>query len=149
MIAKPIIDLTDSNNLTTLHSMDVELFALKVGWTGMLLGVLSGAVIGLLFHRKDWLGGYAASARRMVRLGHISFFGIGLINLFYGLSIKPMQIPNEAGMVGAQMLLGALVTMPICCFLTAWKPHARHLFPIPVICATGGILTIIVKGGLV
>ena len=126
--------------------MDVELFALKVGWSGMLMGVLSGAVIGLLFHRKNWLGGYAAHARRFVRLGHISFFGIGLINLFYGLSVGPMAIPADAAMRGAWLLLGALVTMPICCFLTAWNVSARHLFPIPVLCAAGGILTILLKG---
>ncbi len=137
------------NHHAIFHTMNAELFALKIGWAGMMMGVLSGAVIGLLFHRKNWLGGYAAQPRRMVRLGHISFFGIGLINLFYGLSIAPMHIPAEAAMTGAWMLLGALITMPICCFLTAWKPAARHLFPIPVICAAGGILTIIVKGGVV
>jgi hypothetical protein len=112
----------------------------------MLMGVISGAVIGLLFHRKNWLGGYAARPRRFVRLGHISFFGIGLINLFYGMSITPMAIPADAALWGAWMLLGALITMPICCFLTAWRVSARHLFPIPVICAAGGILTILLKG---
>lgn len=129
--------------------MDAELFAIKVGWWGMLMGVISGAVIGLLFHRKNWLGGYAAHARRFVRLGHISFFGIGLINLFYGLSIPQLAVPPEAAMLGAQLLLGALITMPACCFLTAWNVSARHLFPIPVLCAAGGILTIILKGGSV
>ena len=129
--------------------MDAQLFAMNTGWSGMLMGVISGAVIGLLFHKKDWLGGYSSHSRRMVRLGHISFFGIGLINLFYALSIGPMNVPADDALRGAWMLMGALITMPICCFLTAWKPQARHLFPIPVICAAGGILTIIVKGGAV
>jgi radical SAM superfamily enzyme YgiQ (UPF0313 family) len=33
-------------------------------------------------------------------------------------------------MIGAWMLLGALITMPTCCFLTAWNVSVRHLFPI-------------------
>lgn len=126
--------------------MDAGLFAIKVGWWGMLMGVISGAIIGLLFHRQNWLGGYAAHARRFVRLGHISFFGIGFINLFYGLSVGPLGVPDGAALLGAWLLLGALISMPSCCFLTAWNLSARHLFPIPVICATGGILTIILKG---
>lgn len=129
--------------------MEAQIFALNVGWAGMLMGVISGAIIGLLFHRKNWLGGYAAHSRRFVRLGHISFFGIGFINFFYGLSLGPMQVPADAALMGAWLLLGALISMPICCFLTAWKISARHLFPIPVLCATGGILTILLKGASV
>jgi len=41
------------------------------GWLGVLGGVLSGAVIGLFFHRDDWAGGYGSFSRRMLRLGHI------------------------------------------------------------------------------
>ncbi len=33
-----------------------------IGWIGMLLGVLSGAAIGLFFHREDWMGGITAFA---------------------------------------------------------------------------------------
>ncbi len=97
------------------------------GWIGMLMGVLSGAIIGLQFHKKDWLGGYAARPRRFVRLGHISFFGIGLMNLFYGLTLGKLGISDPAAMWGAYLFLGALISMPICCFLTAWKTPCRAM----------------------
>ncbi len=126
--------------------MTAEIFALKVGWIGMLMGVLSGAIIGLQFHKKDWLGGYAARPRRFVRLGHISFFGIGLMNLFYGLTLVKLGISDPAAMWGAYLFLGALISMPICCFLTAWKTPCRHLFPIPVLFAAGGILITLTSG---
>ena len=45
-------------------------------WIGILLGFVAGVVLGFFFHREDWLGGYHSWRRRMVRLGHISFFGI-------------------------------------------------------------------------
>jgi len=120
--------------------MDPALLALRVGWAGFLGGVLSGAVIGLKFHRENWLGGYASRERRMVRLGHISFFGVGMICLFHGLTLK--AIPHESGLaaVGAISLAVALVTMPTTCFLTAWKPCCRHGFFIPVLSAATGIV---------
>ena len=39
----------------------------------------------------------------------------------------------------------AVVAMPLCCFLTAWKKSLRHLFPIPVLDG-GQILVISLEG---
>jgi hypothetical protein len=54
---------------------------LLVGWVGMLGGVISGTLIGLFFKREDWMGGYGWFRRRLTRLGHISFFGLGFLNI--------------------------------------------------------------------
>ena len=40
-------------------------------WIWVLGGIISGSCIGLFFYRQDWLGGYDAWERRMVRLGHV------------------------------------------------------------------------------
>ncbi len=50
-------------------------------WIAFLLGGLAGAASGLFFHNEQWLGGYGSWPRRMIRLGHIAFFGLGLLNL--------------------------------------------------------------------
>jgi len=118
-------------------------FSLLAGWLGMLGGVLSGAAMGIFFLKPDWLGGYGSQPRRLVRLGHISFFGIGLLNLFYGLSLTPLGIADTAGRWGSLSLLVALISMPACCFLTAWRQPMRHLFPIPVLSAGAGIVIIL------
>jgi len=118
-------------------------FSLLTGWAGFLGGVISGAIMGLLFHREDWLGGYGSRERRMVRLGHISFFGIGLINLFYALSLQPLGVTPEAARLGSLSLLVALVAMPLNCFLCAWRKPFRHLFFIPVLSAAAGISVIL------
>lgn len=122
---------------------DPVIFSLRSGWCGMLGGVLSGAVIGLFFLKSGWLGGYGSRPRRLVRLGHISFFGIGLLNLFFALSLGPLALPPESARWGSLALLLALLTMPTCCFLTAWKPPCRHLFPIPVLGAATGIVILL------
>ena len=41
---------------------------IEAGWLGMFLGVVSGAVIGMFFHREDWMGGYDSYRRRLTRL---------------------------------------------------------------------------------
>ena len=119
---------------------DPVLIALRAGWIGFLGGVISGALIGLKFHKETWMGGYASRERRMVRLGHISFFGIGMICLFYGLSLKALTADKHLSLVGAWALVAALATMPTTCFLTAWRPSFRHLFFIPVLSAATGIV---------
>jgi hypothetical protein len=109
----------------------------------MLAGVLFGAIVGLYFHREDWMGGYASHRRRLTRLGHISFFGLGFLNLFFGVTAGPLNLHNGSLRTASISLIIAAITMPICCFLSAWKKPFRHLFPIPVVAATTGILAIL------
>ncbi|MCA9094000.1 MAG: hypothetical protein KDA68_10965 [Planctomycetaceae bacterium] len=101
-------------------------------WSWILSGLISGSIIGIFFHRQDWLGGYDSWRRRMLRLGHISFLGTGLLNLGYGLSIIVLQVPPETPFASLGFMLGA-VTMPLVCFLSAWNIRFRHLFFIPVL----------------
>jgi len=113
---------------------------LRAGWIGMLCGVLSGALFGLFFHREDWLGGYGSFRRRLTRLGHISFFGLGFVNFFFALTHLAVHLdPAWARWAAGGFLVGA-ATMPACCFLAAWRKPLRHLFPIPVAGVTFGIL---------
>ena len=119
---------------------------LMSGWLGMLAGVASGAVIGLFFHRADWLGGYGAFPRRMVRLGHIAFFGVGFISFLFALS-APLLAPAPAALAFAsRALLIGQAGMPALCFLTAWRPAFRHLFFIPVL-AIAAACILLVAGG--
>ena len=103
---------------------------LYIAWVSMLLGGVSGAVTGLFFYNNDFLGGYTSWRRRMVRLGHIAFFGIGLINLAFALSVKALEIP-ETPQIPSILLIVAAVTMPLVCYLSAMKPFFRHFFFIP------------------
>ncbi len=106
------------------------LINLYAAWIGLLLGCIAGAVPGLFFHRPDWLGGYAAWARRLLRLGHISFFGLGFINLALALSAQALHLETGLAWPSRLLLLGA-VTMPLVCYLSAFKPFFRNLFFIP------------------
>ncbi len=112
-------------------------------WIGIIGGFVSGAIIGLFFHKDDWLGGYGTWQRRMVRLGHISFFGLGFINLLYAVGVFLTHIENQASSV--LLIIGAM-TMPLICFLSAWKKPFRNLFFIPVISLLAGTVLFLIQG---
>ncbi len=121
----------------------METINLYAGWVGILCGVLAGAVIGLFFHDESWLGGYASWSRRMLRLGHISFFGIGFINLAFALTVGRLGLAGGAW--ASLLLLVAAVGMPLVCFAAAlWKPF-RHLFPVPVLCVLIAVAWLLIQ----
>ncbi len=117
---------------------------LVTGWSGMLGGVVSGAALGLFFHREDWMGGYASFRRRLARLGHISFFGLGFLNLLLAFTNQLIGLPDRAASLAAGALIVAAVAMPTCCFLAAWRPSFRHLFAVPVVSVFTGIVATLV-----
>lgn len=111
-----------------------------IAWIGMLLGVLSGAAIGLFFHRDDWMGGYQSYRRRLTRLGHISFFGLGFVNFFFAISHEIAGVAQALALPAAIAFTTGAATMPTCCFLSAWRKPFRHLFFIPVASVAIGIV---------
>ncbi len=101
---------------------------ITAAWIGFLLGAVSGAIPGLFFHKPNWLGGYTSWPRRLIRLGHISFFGIGFINLGMGLTSHVLGMESVPASI--LMIVGA-VAMPTVCYASAFRPAFRHLFFIP------------------
>jgi hypothetical protein len=117
------------------------------GWLAFLAGAISGAVLGLLFHRDDALGGYTSWRRRLLRLGHIACFGMGFLNVMFALSVNAQPLASPWAAWASAGWLVALVTMPVCCVLAAWWKPLRHLFPIPVIATLVGIVALLVGWG--
>jgi hypothetical protein len=125
-------------------NMETPQINLVFGWAGILAGFISGMVLGLFFHQDNWLGGYASFQRRMYRLGHISFFGLGAVNLvffftaqFFNGTSPQIHFASWAFIIGA-------ITMPICCVVMARFPKAHMIFAVPVVSLiTGGTLTML------
>jgi len=116
---------------------------LLMGWIGMLAGVVSGSIIGLFFHRDEWLGGYASFPRRMVRLGHISFFGLGFLNILFALTLSLVTLDASLARIASWGLIVGAVTMPLCCSLCAWRKRLWILFPIPVASLLAGVCALL------
>ena len=115
---------------------------LQAAWIGILLGSVTGAIQGLFFRRDDWLGGYGSWQRRMLRLGHISFFGLAFVNLAFALTVRTLDIEDSVVWASRLFILGA-ITMPLLCYLSSFKDAARHLFFIPVLSVIGGTVILL------
>ncbi len=107
------------------------------------MGFATGMILGLNFHRENWLGGYGSHRRRLYRLGHISFFGLGVVNaMFYG-TASVLRLASHFSQVAAWAFIVGAATMPVCCLIMAHWPKGRMLFAIPVSSLlTGGVLTL-------
>lgn len=125
----------------------LESLNVTAAWIGILAGTVSGLIMGMMFQKENWLGGYGSWSRRLIRLGHISFFGLAFINLAYAFSVKALDIDSTSRLASSLFILGA-VSMPVVCFLSAWRKTMRHLFPIPVLSILAGVVTFLITGVL-
>jgi hypothetical protein len=117
----------------------------QAGWLLVLAAFLTGAVIGLFFHREEFLGGYHAFRRRLVRLGHIACAALGMMNVIFSLSPWPLPGTWLASAASLCFVVGG-VTMPAACFLGAWREPFRHVFAIPVLALTLGVVFTVLGG---
>ena len=117
---------------------------LVFGWAWILMGLLSGVALGLGFHKAGFMGGYDGWRRRLARLGHIAFFGTGLLNLFAALTWRTEGLPDVIAAPAATALIIGAVAMPTVCFLSAWRQPFRHLFAIPVFALISGVVLMLV-----
>jgi hypothetical protein len=104
----------------------------QAGWALVLGAFLTGALMGLAFHRQDFLGGYGSFRRRLVRLGHIALAALGMLNVLFSLSPLPAPGTWQGRAASLGFVIGG-VMMPLVCFLAAWREPFRHVFAIPVI----------------
>ena len=112
-------------------SVPVHVLNWYYGWAAIGVGFLTGAGIGLFFHREDFLGGYASFRRRILRLGHIALPALGIINLLFSLSSWPAPEATSTQVASVCLVVGG-ITMSSVCFLCAWRQAFRYLFIIPV-----------------
>ena len=116
-------------NGTWAGSAEVNLVA---AWVGILLGFVTGLALGLFFRNETWLGGYTSFNRRMYRLGHISLFALGAVNLMFYLTVRDRPLSGWISAASIAFIVGA-VSMPVCCLLLAHFPNLRLLFAVPVL----------------
>ena len=61
----------------------------------------------------------------MTRLGHISLFGLAFINLAYALTVRALELSSASVWPSRLFIVGA-VTMPLICYLSAYRKSYRE-----------------------
>ena len=121
--------------------IEIAQINLLLAWLWILLGFVSGMVLGMFFRGENWLGGYASFKRRMYRLGHISFFGLGVLNLMFCFTVQHFMLTGSMIHFASLAFVIGAITMPVCCSIMASFPKATMIFSVPVVSLiTGGVL---------
>ena len=110
-----------------------------IGFTSLLLGVASGMIVGLWSFGgpvpvPEAIGDYADLPRRFLRLGHIAFFGLGLINLAIAGHWRRLELGRPAVRRALWFMNLGNLGLPPLLLAAAWQPVLLYLMPAPVIC---------------
>lgn len=125
---------------------------LRIGWMSLALGAASGIILGLWSFGgpapvPEWLGEYGELSRRLARLGHIAFFGLGILNILLARELSKLTLSAPCLAIASAAMNVGNVLMPLILFLAAaWHP-LKYLLPIPA-SAVSVALTLVVWGVL-
>ncbi len=107
------------------------------GWLTMVLGILSGAIIGLWafagpFPTPKGHTNYTDLSRRMVRLGHIALIALPMINILYGQYIDSIPVSDSLKMLGSRGMIVCMIGVPLFLFLGSIYLPFKYVEAIPV-----------------
>ena len=107
-----------------------------IGWSSMALGVATGLVMGLWSFDgpvlpPKMLEDYSDVHRRLARLGHIAFFGLGILNILLAREFHALDLGQGQKRVAAWAMNFGNVFLPLTLFAAAvWHP-LKYTMPLP------------------
>jgi hypothetical protein len=107
-----------------------------VGWASLAIGIATGLVMGLWsfdgpLPTPAWLGEYADTPRRLARLGHIAFIGLGTLNILLARELSESALTLSARRLASQAMNLGNVLLPLTLFAAAaWRP-AKYAMAVP------------------
>jgi hypothetical protein len=109
----------------------------RVGWISACLGVATGSVMGLWsfdgpLPPPAWLGEYGETARRLARLGHIAFFGLGILDLLLAWELPRSGLGPASKWLTSWAMIFGNVFLPLNLFAAATYHPLKYLLGVPV-----------------
>ena len=110
----------------------------RVGWLSTCLGVISGSIMGLWsfdgpFAVPAWLGEYDQTSRRLARLGHIAFFGLGILNLLLASEMRRTSLGTIGRRVASWAMNFGNVFLPLTLFAAAAYRPLKYSMSAPAL----------------
>lgn len=109
-----------------------------VGWTSLAVGAATGLILGLWSFVGPVpvpavLGEYGDLSRRLARLGHIAFFGLGVINLLLAREHPHLRLSQRAQAIASSSMNFGNVFLPLTLFAAAFFHPLKYAMPIPAL----------------
>lgn len=106
------------------------------GWAWILFGILLGAIMGMWSFNGPLpspVGDYASLPRRMLRLSHIAFIALAVINILYGYEIDKIKLTDKNKRLGSRFMIYGAILMPLILILAVFFESAKYLSVIPAV----------------
>ncbi len=109
-----------------------------VAWLSLAAGAGTGLIMGLWSFdgpvaAPAWIGNYGATPWRLLRLGHIAFFGLGILNLLLVQNLPTFSMGQRA----TRAVLGCMnfgnVFLPLTLIGAAAFHPLKYLMPFPAL----------------
>lgn len=109
-----------------------------IGWTSTAVGAATGLLLGLWsfdgpVQVPAWLGDYSDTSRRLARLGHIAWFGLGILNLLLARELPELRLNPKAKRLAAWAMNFGNVFLPLTLFAAAYYRPLKYLMPWPAL----------------
>ena len=107
-----------------------------VGWASLAAGVGVGLVMGLWsfdgpLQTPAWIGEYTDTSRRLVRLGHIAFLGLGFIDILIERELVRSSLGRAGRAIASWSMVIGNVLLPIALFGAAAYRPLKYFMAIP------------------
>ena len=104
----------------------------------MCLGFIFGMTLGMWAEGEKWLGGYTSIARRYLRLGHVAFIALSIINILYGRELGSADLPVYVKNIGSYLMIFGAAGVPLTCISTAFFRKTKYFLPLPALALLAG-----------
>jgi hypothetical protein len=107
-----------------------------VGWMSMAVGIATGLVMGMWsfdgpMPTPAWLGEYGDTSRRLARLGHIAFLGLGILNILLSHELPRSLLSERRKRLASVSMNFGNILLPLTLFAAAaWRP-AKYAMGLP------------------
>lgn len=111
----------------------------SVGWTSLAVGIAVGLVIGLWsfdgpMATPAWVGEYTDTSRRLLRLGHIAFIGLGLLSILLAAELGRSSLSARGRQMASRLMVAGNVFLPVLLVgASIWRP-LKYLMGLPATC---------------
>ena len=107
-----------------------------VGWLSLTVGAGTGLILGLWsfdgpLDVHAWIGEYGDTSRRLVRLGHIAFFGLGILNILLARELP--RLADTARRIASPAMNFGNVVLPITLLAAVAYHPFKYFLPIPAL----------------
>ena len=106
-----------------------------------MFGAVTGLILGLWSFDgpipvPEFLGNYLDTSRRLARLGHIAFFGLGILNILLAQEIARTGLERKSMLWASRTMNFGNIFLPLTLFASSYFYPLKYFLSIPALSVT-------------